>query len=448
MKKTLTLINVLLLVLVTTFSACFKSKSTDTTIATVFTNDVFTEASGTSAYTGGVTLNSTVPFTAYGVCYSTSNPTPTISDTHQDEKIKFTSFSSHLSGLTPNTTYYVRAFATNAGGTGYGDVIQFKTGDGTNPYGTVSTFTGAGAGYVNATGTAALFNHPTAVTADAAGNVYVSDSYNSVIRKITPDGVTSTVAGTGTLGYVDGPGATAQFYAPAGLAVDAGGNIFVADMGNNIIRKISADGVVTTLAGNGSAGYANGTGNAATFNSPSGIAIDAQGDLLVTDMGNSLIRKVTQAGVVTTIVGNRGVGYINASGINATLNKPSGIALDVSGNMYITETGTNSVRKIDKSYMVSTFIGGLDSLAYAVGKPQAISIDANNNFYIADANGRILKVSKDKVLTILAGTSGTTGDADGVGTAASFYDPRGIVADKQGHVYVADYNNNRIRKIQ
>ncbi|GGH23419.1 hypothetical protein [Mucilaginibacter phyllosphaerae] len=448
MKKTLTPLYLLLLTLVVTFSACTKNSNVANELPVLVTNNLVTEASGTSAYTGGIITNTAANFIEYGVCYSTANPAPTISDAKTQEKIRLLSFNSHLTGLTPNTTYYVRAYATNATGTGYGDVIQFKTGDGTTVYGTVSTFAGNGAGYVNGTGTAALFNHPTSVTADAAGNVYVSDAFNSVIRKITPDGITTTVAGNGTLGYTDGPAASAQFYAPAGLAVDAAGNIFVADMGNNLIRKISTAGVVSTVAGNGSAGYANGTGAAATFSSPAGIALDAQGDLIVADMSNNIIRRVTQAGVVTTIAGSRSAGYLNALGTSAAFNKPSSIAIDATGNMYVTEAANNAIRKIDNTSLVTTFAGGLDSIALAIGKPQAITIDAANNFFIADANSRILKISKDKVLTVFAGKSGTTGTADGDGSMALFNDPRGIVADKQGNIYVADYNNHRIRKLR
>jgi sugar lactone lactonase YvrE len=448
MKQRSTQIYLLLLLIIPMLSACFKNGS-GVELPVVLTGDVVIEATSTSAWTGGSITNSTSNFTMYGVCYSTTNPEPTVNDTKTEETIKLLSFNSHLTGLTPNTVYYVRAYVTNSTGTGYGNVIQFKTGsDLSASYGTVSTFAGSSEGFENGTGTAALFNRPTAVATDAAGNVYVSDSFNSVIRKITPDGVSSTLAGSGTFGYADGPAATAQFYVPSGLAVDAAGNVFVADLGNNMIRKISPTGVVSTFAGNGSAGYSDGTGTSSTFNAPTGVALDAAGNLYVTDSGNSLIRQITPAGAVTTVVGNRLAAFANGIGTAASLNKPSGIAFDAAGNMYVTEPLNKAIRKIAKDYTVTTFTGGLDSVSLAIGKPQAINIDANNNIYIADGNGRILKINKDKILTVLAGKTGGTGSTDGDGSTALFNSPQGVASDTQGNVYIADYNNNRIRKIK
>ncbi|OOQ56667.1 hypothetical protein BC343_18845 [Mucilaginibacter pedocola] len=316
---------------------------------------------------------------------------------------------------------------------------------------TVSTFAGQLAeGFLNGNGTAALFSHPMGLATDADGNVYVADSFNSAIRKIATDGTVTTVAGTGAIGLVNGSAATAKFYAPSGLVLDATGNIYVADRGNNVIRKITPAGEVTTLAGNGIAGYANGTGAAATFNTPTGIAIDATGNLFVTDYGNNIIRKVTPAGVVTTIAGSRTAAYVEGTSTKASFNKPTGIALDATGNIYVTEALSHSIRVINADTLVTNFNGstlGNSKVTSWLGSPNAIAIDASGNFWITDAAGRILKIDADRKFTVQAGVSGTTGSANGVGAAALFNNPTGIAVSKSGSVYVADYDNNLIRKL-
>lgn len=449
MKQKFTLFNLLGLIIVIGLASCGKGTETKLDLPIVVTNDVVIDPKSTAAWTGGMIANQNSLVTEYGVCYSTSNQQPTVADNKTVAKLNSYSFVSNLKALTTNTIYYVRAYAINSTGTAYGNVVTFKTGtDMSNAYGTVSTFAGSAEGNADGTGTAALFNHPFGAAMDAAGNVYVSDSYNCTIRKIATNGTVTTIAGTGTLGSANGTGTAASFYAPAGLAVDATGNIFVADMGNNLIRKITPAGVVSTFAGSGYPGFANGTGAAANFTGPSGIAIASDGSLYVSDSGTGLIRKITTAGVVSTIAGNGTASYKNAVGTEAGFNKPAGIALDAAGNIYVAEPQNKAIRKISLENNVTTFAGGLDSEAMIIGTPQALTIDANNNIYFADGTGRVMKINKDHILTTVAGKTATTGNADGAGANATFNYPKGIVADNSGNIYVTDFNNSRIRKVK
>lgn len=224
-----------------------------------------------------------------------------------------------------------------------------------SPAGQVSTFAGTGiAGSVDGVDTAS-FNSPMGVATDKAGNVYVADYENDLIRKISPAGVVSTIAGkAGVPGYVDGLDTAARFNLPEALAVDGAGNIYVADNGNNLIRKITPSGQVTTFAGSGNAGNANGVGKQASFNSPFGIALDGTGNVYVADAGNNLIRKITPAGVVSTFAGSGTKGAANAVGVAASFNTPSGIAIDAFGNVYVSDENNNLIREITASGTVST----------------------------------------------------------------------------------------------
>ena len=222
------------------------------------------------------------------------------------------------------------------------------------PDGTVSTFAGTGVAGAD-DGTQATFNSPLGVATDQAGNVYVADYGNDLIRKITADGTVSTIAGKkGVSGTADGSDTTARFNLPESLAVDAAGNIYVADNGNNMIRKITAAGVVSTLAGNGSVGNANGNGASASFHSPFGIAVDAAGNIYVADAGNNMIRKITPDGTVSTFAGSGAKGAGNATGAQATFNTPAGLAVDVAGNVYVSDENNNLIRKISPVGVVST----------------------------------------------------------------------------------------------
>jgi len=324
-----------------------------------------------------------------------------------------------------------------------------------SPTGVVTTFAGSGtAGYADGTGTAASFNSPTGIALDSVGNVYVADSYNHRIRKISPTGIVTTLAGSDTIGYTDGLGTAASFHSPCGVAIDARGNVYLADAGNNRIRKISPTGVVTTFAGSGTAGYAEGSGTAASFNSPTGIALDGAGNVYVADSYNHRIRKISPTGVVTTLAGSGTGGYADGTGTAASFNWPKGVAVDGVGNVYVADQSNNRIRKVSPAGLVTSFAGSATSgFADGLGTtasfdwPSGIAIDGTGNIYVADqGNNRIRKISPAGVVTTLAGSE-IRGFADGTGNVASFDSPGGVAVDGAGNVYAADQNNNRIRKI-
>lgn len=272
---------------------------------------------------------------------------------------------------------------------------------------TVTTFAGKPGvtGTSNGAGTAAEFNNPDGVALDSGGNAYVADAVNQVIRMITPGGNVTTFAGViGVIGTNDGPGNVASFCYPSAVAVDSAGNVYVADAGNSTIRKITPQGVVSTFAGQpGVDGHQDGTGQGAQFFEPNGLAVDLSGNIFVADSGNSTIRKVTPSRVVTTIAGKAGIiGSADGIGSAARFYKPYGIAVDQAENCYVADTFNSTFRKITSSGQVTT----------------------------------------------LAGMAGQTGNTDGPGNLARFYYPDGTVGlDPNGNLYIGDYGNNTIRLI-
>ncbi|MGZ3872871.1 MAG: NHL repeat-containing protein [Mucilaginibacter sp.] len=438
-------------------NSCKKSSSTTTdatTAPTVTTAGLIINLTSTTAQSGGtVSSPGSSVVTANGVCYSATNATPTINDSKTSETVSSSgyfpvNFVSNLTGLTAGTKYYLRAYASNSDGTAYGSVVEFTTSTGISAIvTTVGTFAGsATAGYADGTGVNALFNNPQGITVDASGNIYVSDSYNHRIRKVTASGVVSTFAGNGTIGYADGDATAAEFYGPHGLVADKAGNIYVADFGNNVIRKITPAGVVSTFVGNGTAGFVNGTGTSCEFNNPSGLAIDASENLYVADRGNNSIRKITPAGVVTTLAGVKSPGYVNDTGTAALFNDPNGVAVDAAGNVYVADQGNSAIRKITSAGVVTTIAGG-PTQTDLVNLPSGLALDKDGNIYITDESGRIMECTTANVLYILAGTLNSPGFVNGVGTSALFNNPQAIAVDANNNIYVADQNNNCIRKL-
>lgn len=312
-----------------------------------------------------------------------------------------------------------------------------------------------GSGNVDGTGASAHFSYPNGSATDSAGNVYVSDG--NAIRKITPAGVVTTLAGSSKSGSADGAGTAATFSGPVGLATDSTGNIYVADENASLIRKITSSGVVTTLAGTGTNGAADGTGRNASFYYPTSLATDSAGNIYVADMGNDTIRMITPAGVVTTVAGTAGTrGASDGTGTAALFNSPQGIASDSSGNLYVADTSNYTIRMIAPGGIVTTVAGtaatqgstdGIGPLA-SFGSPQGIATDNAGNVYVADpAYNTIRKIGAGAVVTTLAGVSGTSGSTDGPGATATFNGPGGISTDSTGNIYVPDSNNAIVRKI-
>jgi len=319
------------------------------------------------------------------------------------------------------------------------------------------------------TGSSARFNNPYGVAADTNGNLYVADTANHTIREVTPVGtnwVVTTLAGlAGSAGTNDGTGNAARFNGPGGVAVDTKGNVYVADTANHTIRKVTPTGtnwVVTTLAGlGGSAGSANGTGSAARFHTPYGITVDTQGNIYVTEIGNATIRNVTSAGVVNTwagLAGSRGTNDGTASA--ARFQMPCGVTVDSARNLYVADYFNNTIRKVTPLQVVTTLAGGpgynpgsLDGTGNAAQfyYPDGVAADTNGNVYVADFNNNTIReitpVGPNWVVATLAGLAGSVGSADGTNSAARFYNPADVALDGAGNLYVADINNCTIREV-
>jgi kumamolisin len=324
-------------------------------------------------------------------------------------------------------------------------------------------------GSTDGTGSAALFNHPADLATDSSGNVYVADTNNDTIRRITPAGAVTTIAGLANArGSTDGVGSAARFSLPTGIGIDSAGNLYVADTGNNTIRKITSAGAVTTLAGlAGASGSADATGSAARFNAPSDVGVDPLSNLYVTDSLNDTIRKITTAGAVTTAAGLAGIsGSADGDGSAARLFAPEGIAPMGSGNsgFYAADTNNNAIRKIqfsslDGSLPLTTSVTTIAGLAGVSGSsdgigagarffyPADVAVDGSGNVFVIDTdNHTIREITVNGVVGTVAGLSGSSGSTDGTGSAARFFYPTGIAVDASGNVYVADTNNNTIRK--
>ncbi len=331
----------------------------------------------------------------------------------------------------------------------------------------INTFAGNGIqGFLGDGGScgAAELNNCSAVAFDGAGNVYIADMGNNMVRKVNTSGIISTIAGNGSAGF-GGDGSLAAYgilNAPSGVAVDAAGNIYIADKGNNRIRKISTLGIISTYAGTGVAGY-SGDGAAAKnakLNGPIGLAVDRLGDLYIADAGNNAIRKIYASGNITTLAGGGAAGYSGDAGFAnyARLSNPTAIAIDPRGQIFIADNANSVIRVIDTNYVMHTFAGngypgysgdGGPALAASVFYPTGVAVYGFGDVYIADqGNSRIRHINSAGNISTFAGngTNGYFGDG-GYAVNAKLRSPVAVAADGDNRVYIADQGNNVIRRV-
>jgi uncharacterized protein (TIGR03437 family) len=331
---------------------------------------------------------------------------------------------------------------------------------------TISNFAGNGtAGYAGDGGpaTQAQINRAVGLAVDAQGNVYLAEELNNRIRKVDTSGVITTFAGTGSAGFSgdNGPAAQAQLNGPLGVCVSPSGDLYVNDNGNKRVRKISPAGTITTVAGNGSAAHSGdgGPATAAGMAIPIRCAVDRSGILYIVDQGAHRIRKVDAGGVISTYAGNGSQGFSGDGGpaAQASMNNPTALATDAAGNLYVTDQFNQRIRRIDGSGTIQTIAGngnpafsgdGGPATSAALNYPGGIVVDAGGSLYIVDSvNQRVRKVSGGTISTIAGtGAAGYSGDG-GPALQAQVNAPFAITIDATGNLYIGDTTNNRVRKI-
>jgi len=351
-----------------------------------------------------------------------------------------------ISYATPNTYLINQAIAP---------LVPNNTGGSVPNEPVVSTLAGSGiTGTADGIGTGASFNFPTVVTNYDLNSILVVDRSNHKIRKITSDGTVTTIAGTGAFGALDGPALTATFRYPDGAVTDSQGNIFISDQSNHKIRKIDTNGIVSTFAGSGVAGFSDGSGTTAKFYYPAGMGIDANDNLYVADYSNHRIRKITPSGVVTTHAGLASAGATDGNVSVAKFNGPTGVGVDASGNVFVADYNNHKIRKIDTLGEVTT-VAGTGTAGAADGSsatasfnhPAIVALDVQNNLFVTDeGNHKIRKINSFGDVTTFAGAE-HPGTNESIAYTAMFKSPNGVCVDNTGTVYIADYANHKIRKI-
>lgn len=337
--------------------------------------------------------------------------------------------------------------------------------------GGITTVAGTGSAGLSgdgSAGTAATLSEPSSLTLDAAGNLFIADKGNNRVRVLDTAGDISTVVGVSTStsqGFSGdgGSAATAQLAGVMAAVRDADGNVYLSDTGNHRIRKVSAEGTITSIAGTGESGYAGDGGAASTalLNQPTGLALDGSGHLFVADTGNSVVRRIDlTSGTISTIAGNGQDGFLGDGGpaVRAWLSFPSAVWLDTRGNLLIADTGNNRIRKVSASGVMTTIAGtgastidgdGGNAIEAALSEPSALTGDDDGNIYIADTgNHRIRRIDRSGIITTVAGNGvpGFTGDG-GQAVAAELLSPGGVAVDADGILLISDTGNHRIRQV-
>lgn len=314
-------------------------------------------------------------------------------------------------------------------------------------------------GSADGTNITARFNDPAGIAIAADGTIFVADNQNHAIRRIATNGVVTTLAGLlGTPGSADGSRTTARFDSPTGLALGPDGAIYVSDTGNHTVRRITANGVVTTLAGfAGNADYADGSATSARFNQPLGLAVAPDGTVFVADSGNHLIRVIATNGTVSVLAGNpETFGSADGTGTNAFFNNPVGLALAPDGSLFVSDANNFTLRRVTAAGVVTTLAGaaGQDGSADGpaasarFGKPAELALAPNGTLYIADAaHHTIRRLTPDGRVSTIAGLVGGEGAADGANGLARFFNPYGLAIAARGHLVVADTYNQTVREL-